>query len=155
MLDLTTKRSQHKVHHTQKGENRIMNREFRTLSHRILVILFVLMASGCTLKASTESLTDAMTNFSSSTTPGAWFTVNGLLKPSERINAFLAINFENLRQDMAQGSGEYLAALGTLLDIPTEQMTSFERQAQERFEQIYGSDPVTHQMLTNVVSEIN
>ncbi len=131
-----------------------MHRHALTVLAHIFLIALLYFISGCTLKASTESLTDATTNFSSSTTPGAWFTVDGLLNPSERVNAFVTMNFENLRHDMAQGNGEYLAAFGALLDIPKDQVASFNLQAQKRFTQIYDSDLASAQSFINIVSEI-
>lgn len=88
---------------------------------------------GCTLKASTESLTDITTNFVSSTTPGAWFNEDGLLNPDQRIQVFVAINYESLQQNMAQGEGEYLRALGTLMNVPPDRMSGFNLWAQEQF----------------------
>ncbi len=115
----------------------------------------LIMGSGCTLKASTESLTDTMTNFLSSTTPGAWFNEDGLIKPDQRINVFVAINYETLQQDMAQGEGEYLTALGTLLEIPDEKMPSFKARAQEQFRVIHTSSDPSPQSLLAVLYDMN
>ena len=105
---------------------------------RLIVCGFLInIASGCTLKASTESLTDTTTNFLSSTTPGAWFNEDGLINPDQRINLFLTINHETLRQEMAKGEGEYLTALGTLLEIPDEKMPSFKAWAQDQFRMMH------------------
>ena len=41
-----------------------------------LVVVFALTTTACTIKATTETTTDAVTNFSSSTTPGAWVTLS-------------------------------------------------------------------------------
>ena len=130
----------------------MMNRHTSALLNCILLSSFFLIMSGCTLKASTESLTDATTNFLSSTTPGAWFTVDGLLKPSERVNAFLVTNYENLQQDMARGEGEYLTAFGTLADISAEEMTSFKTHAQEQFQQLSTSKQITPRTFIEMAS---
>ncbi len=132
----------------------MMNRHTSVLLNCLLASSFFLIMPGCTLKASTESLTDATTNFLSSTTPGAWFSVDGLLKPSERVNAFLVTNYENLQQDMARGEGEYLTAFGTLTNIPAEEMTSFKTHAQEQFQRLYALDQVTPQMFIEMASTV-
>ena len=131
-----------------------MNHQTHVTLNTTLLILLMIFTSGCTLKASTESFTDATTNFLSSTTPGAWFTVDGLLKPSEKINAFVSTNFEVLQQEMAQGDGEYLTALGTLLEIPTQQTASFKMYAQEHFEQVVQSDRITPQTFVSIASKM-
>ena len=43
------------------------------------------------------------------------------------------MNFENLSQEMAQGKGEHLASLATLMGIPAEQHTDFFALTQERY----------------------
>ena len=43
------------------------------------------------------------------------------------------MNFENLSQEMAQGKGEHLASLATLMGIPAEQHTAFFALTQERY----------------------
>ena len=108
-----------------------MNMKYPILRSLVLSGLTIWVISGCTLKASTDTSTDASSNFTSSTTPGVWFTIDGLLKSSEKFHAFVGTNFEVLQQEMAQGEGEYLSSLGTLLKVPPEQMTYFRMQTQE------------------------
>ncbi|GJL64959.1 MAG: hypothetical protein NPIRA04_36130 [Nitrospirales bacterium] len=119
-----------------------MNRQILTVLNSMLLSLLVLFVSGCTLRATTESLTDTTTNILSSTTPGAWFTADGLLKPEEKVNAFIVTNYDNLQQNIAQGEGEYLTALGTLLEIQEKNMDTFHARAQEKFLDIFV--PVEH-----------
>ncbi len=131
----------------------------KTTPHRLLRLIIcstaLIMASGCTLKASTESLTDTTTNFLSSTTPGAWFNQDGLIKPDQRINVFVAITYESLQQDMAQGEGEHLTALAKLLEIPDEKMPTFKAWAQEQYRTIQTTTDPTPQTLLAVLSDIN
>jgi hypothetical protein len=82
--------------------------------------------SACTI---TETVKDIL----SSTTPGDWFTGDGLLKPDQKVNAFVAFNLENLKQDMAKGHGEYLTSLSTLLGVPQDRQASFFAYAQSRY----------------------
>ncbi|QOJ35619.1 MAG: DUF3015 domain-containing protein [Nitrospira sp.] len=60
-------------------------------------------------------------------------TNDGQVWASERANVFAAINLENLSQDMAQGKGEHLASLASLMGIPDEQHGAFFALTQERY----------------------
>jgi len=50
-----------------------------------------------------------------------------------KIDAFTKIAWDSLSQDMAQGGGEYLTSLATLLDVPKEQRSMFFGLAQEQY----------------------
>ena len=52
-------------------------------------------------------------------------TNDGQVMAQHKVNAFAAIHFENLSQDMAQGGGEHLASLATLMGVPVEQQPEF------------------------------
>ena len=84
-----------------------------------------------TLSACT--VTETVKDFLSSTTPGDWFTGDGLLKGDQKVNAFVAFNFENLKQDMARGHGEYLTSLSALLGVPQDRQGAFFAYAQSRY----------------------
>ena len=51
----------------------------------------------------------------------------------EKATMFAGINFENLSQDMAQGRGEHLASLATLLGVPAEHQAEFFAMTQEKY----------------------
>jgi Protein of unknown function (DUF3015) len=46
---------------------------------------------------------------------------------------FAEINFENLSQEMAQGHGEHLASLATLMGVPAEHQAEFFALTQEKY----------------------
>ncbi len=46
---------------------------------------------------------------------------------------FAQLNFENLSQEMAQGQGEHLASLATLMGVPTEHQAEFFAMTQEKY----------------------
>jgi hypothetical protein len=73
---------------------------------------------GCTV---TETIND----FLSSTTPGDWYTGDGLVKEEYKPHVFVAINFENLTTDLAKGQGEYLTSLTALLHVPSDHQPQF------------------------------
>jgi hypothetical protein len=86
----------------------------------------ILTLSGCSI---TETINDIL----SSTSGRTWFTEDGLIKSDHRVDAFMTLNFENVKQDMAQGHGEYLSSLSTLMGIPQDRQPSFFAHAQSRY----------------------
>jgi hypothetical protein len=103
-----------------------MTRPKHILSSLPCAVALILTLSGC-------SITETINNFLSSTSGRSWFTEDGLVKADHRVNAFMTLNFENLKQDMAQGHGEYLASLSTLMNIPQDRQASFFAHAQSRY----------------------
>jgi hypothetical protein len=69
-------------------------------------------------------------------------TNDGLIMKNKHIN--LTSNaFENLAQEMAQGQGEHLASLATLLGVPEEAQPDFFALVQEKYATLIGSDETT------------
>jgi len=60
-------------------------------------------------------------------------TNDGKFWAEHKVNAFAALNFENLAQDMAQGQGEHIASLATLMGIPADQQPAFFAMTQEKY----------------------
>jgi Protein of unknown function (DUF3015) len=100
-------------------------------SKHILSLLSV--AAVLVLSLSACSITETINNILSSTSGRSWFTEDGLVKTDQKVNAFMAFNFENLKQDMARGQGEYLDSLSTLMEIPQDRRASFYAHAQSRY----------------------
>jgi hypothetical protein len=96
---------------------------------------FFLSASAAALALSLSacSVTETISNFLSSTSGRSWFTEDGLIKADQRVNAFMAFNFENIKQDMARGQGEYLDSLTTLMAVQPDRRTSFYAHAQSQY----------------------
>jgi hypothetical protein len=51
----------------------------------------------------------------------------------QKAAVFASFNFDNLFQEMAQGGGEHLASLATLMGVPGEQQPEFFRMTQEKY----------------------
>lgn len=83
------------------------------------------------LQSTTNGIVPSQTFGISSGTSGC--TNDGTIFASEKVNVFAAVNFDNLSQEMAQGQGEHLTSLATLMDIPTEQHEVFFAMAQEKY----------------------
>lgn len=60
-------------------------------------------------------------------------TNDGKVMSEHKTTMFAQLNFENLSQEMAQGQGEHLASLATLMGVPAEQHTAFFAMTQERY----------------------
>ena len=58
---------------------------------------------------------------------------NGKFWAEQKVNMFATVNFENLSQEMAQGQGEHLASLATLMGVPAEQQAEFFAVTQDRY----------------------
>ena len=50
-----------------------------------------------------------------------------------KTNMFAQLNFENLSQEMAQGQGEHLASLATLMGVPADHQAEFFAMTQEKY----------------------
>jgi Protein of unknown function (DUF3015) len=90
-------------------------------------------AAGLMLSLSACSITETINNILSSTSGRSWFTEDGLVKENQKVNAFMAFNFENVKQDMANGQGEYLDSLSALMGIPQDRRAAFYAHAQSRY----------------------
>ncbi len=117
------------------------------LTHAMLlpILLGTLIASlsACTLKATLDTTSDGTTNFLSSTSGKTWFTEDGLVREELKVEAFAWMNYENLKQDMARGGGEYLSSLGTLMNVPPDRQTEFLAFVQQRYPMLVGNDRTT------------
>ena len=60
-------------------------------------------------------------------------TNDGKVMSEHKTTMFAQLNFENLSQEMAQGQGEHLASLATLMGVPAEQHAAFFTMTQERY----------------------
>jgi hypothetical protein len=83
------------------------------------------------LQSTTNGTFGSQTFGISSGTSGC--TNDGTIFASEKVNVFAAVNFDNLAQEMAQGQGEHLTSLATLMGIPAEQHGVFFPMAQKKY----------------------
>ena len=84
-----------------------------------------------TMEATTNGLMGNQTFGITSGTSGC--TNDGKFWAEHKVNAFAALNFENLSQDMAQGHGEHIASLATLMGIPADQQPAFFAMTQGKY----------------------
>jgi Protein of unknown function (DUF3015) len=106
----------------------------------LAIPLLMLVASGCTLKATIKETTDTISNITGTTSGRSWFTEDGLLHPDHKLTAFLTLNQMNVEQDLARGQGEYATSLATLLGLPNNRQAEFHANAQRAFESLLTSN---------------
>lgn len=68
---------------------------------------------------------------------------NGMLFAQEKVNVFTAMNFENISQEMAQGQGEHLVSLATLLGVPEKDQPEFFALTHTQYETLIRSGETT------------
>jgi hypothetical protein len=83
------------------------------------------------LMATTNGTFGSQTFGISSGTSGC--TNDGQVMAQYKQTMFAGINFDNLSQEMAQGQGEHLASLATLMGVPAEHQGAFFTMTQDRY----------------------
>jgi DUF3015 family protein len=123
----------------------------------VLTILPVLMliAASCTLKATFKETTDTTSNITGTTSGRTWFSEDGLLQPDFKVTAFVALNAENLRHDMARGQGEYLSSVGSLLNVPANRQPEFFTLIQARYPAFAAMDFTAPQQVVAALRDIS
>ena len=101
------------------------------------VVLMGLNLAACN---TTKATIDTTVNFFSSTTPNDLFTQDGLVRQEEKINLFAGVAYENLRQEAAAGSGQYVTSLATLYGVPTAKQGVFGKVLQQRHAELFAAD---------------
>ena len=88
----------------------------------------------------TKATIDTTVKFFSSTTPEELFTEDGLVKQDQKINLFAGVAYENLRQEAAAGSGQYVTSLATLYGVPEAKHGAFGKVLQQRHAELFTTD---------------
>jgi Protein of unknown function (DUF3015) len=111
------------------------------MARRVLTTCAVIVI-GLNLAAcnTTKATIDTTVNFFSSTTPNDLFTADGLVRQEQKINLFAGVAYENLRQEAAAGSGQYVTSLATLYGVPEAQHAAFGKVLQQRHGELFAAD---------------
>ncbi len=120
-----------------------------------LACAVLLGISGCSFKATIEQTTDTTSNLTGTTSSGrSWFTGEGQVKQDQKVNAFAHLTFDQLKQDMAVGQGEYLDSLTSLMGVSPEEQPTVAAWIQARYPRLVASDRTTpSQMLAAIDRE--
>ncbi len=81
-------------------------------------------------------------------------TNDGTIMSQYKAPVFAELNFENLSQEMAQGRGEHLASLATLLGVPTEQQPAFFAIVQEKYQTLMQAGATSPVALLTALNEV-
>lgn len=79
-------------------------------------------------------------------------TNDGVIMKNKRIN-FAAMAFDSLKQEMAQGQGEHLSSLATLLGIAPEDQPVFCSMVQDRYTALVSSEDASPLMVLHAIEE--
>jgi len=101
------------------------------------IVIIALSLAACN---TTKATFDTTVKFFSSTTPGELFTADGLVEQKQKINLFAGVAYENLRQEAAAGSGQYVTSLAVLYGVPTAKHVDFGRMLQQRHAELFTAD---------------
>ena len=93
------------------------------------------------LMATTNGTFGAQTFGISSGTSGC--TNDGTIVMKEKVNVFASVNFDNLSQEMAQGQGEHLASMATLMGVPETHHAEFFEMTQEKYTTLLNNGETT------------
>ncbi len=119
---------------------------------RAIVFLTVALSTGCSFKATLDQTMDTTSNVTGTTSSAhSWVSEDGLVKPEYKALALIAASRENMEQNIAAGSGEYLTAVGTLLGVPEPHRADFGAAVQRRYAQEWpGSHAAPEQWLAQL-----
>lgn len=115
----------------------------------IAVVACALVAGACTVTESVKGTLDNISDFTSSTTPGAW-SKDGLLRAEHRQIVFATANYDSVKRDIARGQGEHLASLATLLGVATNRSQEFGLLAQARYPEVESPKTSPEEILTSM-----
>jgi Protein of unknown function (DUF3015) len=88
----------------------------------------------------TKATVDTTVKFFSSTSPDSMFTADGMVVRDQRIKLFAGVSYENLRQEAAAGSGQYVTSLAVLYGVPSPKHQEFGRMLQEKYSELFTTD---------------
>lgn len=107
------------------------------LACALCVMAAGLMTGACN---TTKATVDTTVNFFSSTSPNDLFTSDGMVVKEQKINLFAGVAYENLRQEAATGSGQYVTALAALYEIPVSKQGEFGQVLQRKHADLFAAD---------------
>lgn len=130
-----------------------MNRLAHTVVRLIPLLTLALVMPACTFKGTTKQTTDTTSNVTGTTSGKSWFE-GGLVKKDQEVKAFADLNFDNLKQDMAMGRGEYLASLGSLIGVTAAHQDEFFALTQTHYTTLVRSEQTTPAELLVALNQI-
>jgi len=127
------------------------------MSYRIIAVCgIVVLALSLAACNTTKATVDTTVKFFSSTSPDSMFTTDGMVEQKQKINLFAGVAYENLRQEAAAGSGQYVTSLAVLYEVPAAKREDFGRILQQRHAELFTTDlNQDNRAHLNMVSALN
>lgn len=117
------------------------------------IAVLALTVSACTFKGTTKQTTDTTSNVTGTTSGKSWFE-GGLARKDQEVQAFADLNFDNLKQNMAAGHGEYLASLGSLMGVTPAHQNEFFALTQTHYTTLVRSEQTTPAEMLVAINQI-
>jgi len=123
----------------------------------VTLIVLASFLSGCgTTSAPTESTTNTTDKTTNSTMDATSSSTPGESDSAAQAAKFTQNNFVQVKTDMANGGGEHLTALASLLQVPADKREQFFALSQEKYTVLYATPSTTpRQMLVRLNLEMN
>lgn len=117
-----------------------------------IVFLTLALSTGCSFKATLDQTMDTTSNVTGTTSSvHSWVSEDGLVRPEYKALALITASRDNMEQNIATGSGEYLTAVGTLLGVPETNRADFGAAVQRHYAQDWpGSHAAPEQWLAQL-----
>jgi hypothetical protein len=80
-------------------------------------------------------------------------TNDGKIMADQKTTVFASLNFEALSAEMAQGQGEHLASLASLMGVPAENQPAFFAMTQERYTSLVKSGEASPVALVKALND--
>ena len=80
-------------------------------------------------------------------------TNDGKIMAEQKTTVFASLNFEALSAEMAQGQGEHLASLASLMGVPAENQPAFFAMTQERYTSLVKSGEASPVALVKALND--
>jgi DUF3015 family protein len=118
------------------------------------VVLLAVLTTGCPFKGTTKFTSDT-TDYTHDTVHSITVSTSGEtlmngqpLTDEMRVRIFVQSSFENLQQDMARGSGEYLSSFAHLAKVPAARQQEFFNHAMEESSAMIKTGSITPEQLS-------
>lgn len=98
-----------------------------------------------------QDLLNPLTEFTSSSTPGA-SAGDHLVRARQKTEVFTSYSYENLRADIARGSGEHLVSLATLAGVPPDRQIEFQGQMRRAYSTMFNETVAFRESTVRVVN---
>ncbi|MGE5710043.1 MAG: DUF3015 family protein [Nitrospira sp.] len=108
--------------------------------HFVAACGIMVMALSVTACNTTKATIDTTVKFFSSTSPDSMFTADGMVAREQKIKLFAGVSYDNLRQEAAAGSGQYVSSLADLYGVPVAKHQEFGRLLQEKHAELFTTD---------------